>query len=357
MVLIKIHYIMGVNMKKTIFFMVILVFMLAACSSGDGEAVQSVSNNNADGEVIEFTFAHALQMDKPEHKGALKFKELVEEKSNGKLVVNISPASQLGDEREMAQSVQTNSIEGAIISTGPLSTISPSMDLPLLPFLVSERETMYKLLDGEVGKEILASLENSGIKGTAFWESGFKQITSNKEIRTPQDLGGLPFRTVESQLVMDIYKALGANPVAVPFPEVYTSLQQGVVEGQENAIGSIASMKFYEVQDYVTLLDIGYNPYAAIFSKKWFDSLSEEHQNIIVTASQEAAEYERQLIADTEADYLKEIEESGTTIIELSSEEKEVFRESTKSVHDKYKDVFGAELLESAYKVIEETEQ
>jgi tripartite ATP-independent transporter DctP family solute receptor len=347
-------------MKKTLFCMLILVFMLAACSSGggkDNKGAQSVSNKNTDGEVIEFTFAHALQLDKPEHAGALKFKELVEEKSDGKLVVNISPAAQLGDEREMAQAVQTNAIEGAIISTGPLSTISASMDLPLLPFLVSERKTMYQLLDGEVGKEILSSLEDSGIKGTAFWESGFKQITSNKEIHTPKDLKGVPFRTVESQLVMDTYKALGANPVAVPFPEVYTSLQQGVVEGQENAIGSIASMKFYEVQDYVTMLDIGYNPYAVIFSKKWFDSLSEEHQNIIVTASQEAAEYERQLIADTEADYLKEIEESGTTIVKLSSKEKEAFREATSSVHEKFKDVFGAELLESAYEVIKEFEQ
>lgn len=350
-------------LKKIIFFtMFMMVLLLAACGSNNEDEAANDSGGSDDassseGETIEFTFAHNLQTETPQHKGAEKFKELVEEKSNGQLKVTISPAAQLGDEKELMQSTQTGAIEASFISTAVLSNASPLLQMPDLPFLVGNRDTMYELLDGEVGDEILASLEESGLKGTAFWESGFKQITANKEILKPEDLEGLQFRTMESQLIMDTYDALGANAVPVPFPEVYTALQQGVVDGQENPLSSITSMKFYEVQDYLTLADIAYLGYGVIFNQDWFNGLSEDLQEVLITSSKEAAQFERQTVADMEEGFIQEIKDSGTTVNELSADQLKAFQEATKSVHDKYKEVFGEELMEKTYNTIEEIEK
>lgn len=223
-------------MRKTLIILLLPFLILVGCGGNESENQTEqraqendspVNENGAGEDVITFTYAHNLQVETPQHEGALKFQELVEEYSEGRMEVDISPAAQLGDEREVMQSVQTGTIEGAFISAAVLGNVSPVLQLPDLPFLVSERETMYELLDGEVGDELLASLEEADLKGTAFWESGFKQITSNNEIQSPADLEGLQFRTMESQLLIDTYQAMGANAVAIPFPEVYTALQQG----------------------------------------------------------------------------------------------------------------------------------
>lgn len=344
-------------MKKALFILITIFVLLVGCSSGGNGSKETGTTENSNGKTINFTFAHNLQVETPQHQGALKFKELVEEKSGGSITVTISPAAQLGDEREVMQSVQTGAIESSFISTAVLSNISPVLQLPDLPFLVSDRKTMYELLDGEIGDELLAGLEESGLKGTAFWESGFKQITTNNEIKSPSDLKGLQFRTMESQLIMDTYKELGANAIAIPFPEVYTSLQQGVVDGQENPLSSITSMKFYEVQEYLTLADIAYLGYGVIFNKDWFEGLSEEHQDVLVSASKEAAQFERQAIADAEAGFLDQIKESDTIINELSADQIKQFQEATKPVHQKYKSILGEELMEKVYQFIEEAEK
>jgi tripartite ATP-independent transporter DctP family solute receptor len=346
-------------MKKILFLLLSLLILLVGCSSGgSGSQKTGITKNSGDkAEAINFTFAHNLQVETPQHQGALKFKELVEEKSGGALTVTISPAAQLGDEREVMQSVQTGAIESSFISTAVLSNISPVLQLPDLPFLVSERQTMYDLLDGEIGDELLDDLGNSGLKGTAFWESGFKQITTNNEIKSPSDLKGLQFRTMESQLIMDTYKELGANSIAIPFPEVYTSLQQGVVDGQENPLSSITSMKFYEVQDYLTLADIAYLGYGVIFNKDWFEGLSKEHQDILESASKEAAQFERQAIADAEAGFLDKIKESDTIINKLSAKQIQEFQEATKPVHEKYKSILGEKLMEKVYQFIKDAEK
>ena len=344
-------------MKKRIFLLPTLALMfLGACGSEETTDANQGGGSEAQGETVEFTFAHNLQTETPQHQGALKFEELVEQDSDGQIQVAISPAAQLGDEKELMQSVQTGAIKGAFISTAVLSNASPVLQLPDLPFLVSERDTMYQLLDGEVGEEILASLEDTGLKGTAFWESGFKQITANNKIESPESLNGLQFRTMESQLIMDTYDAMGANAVAISFPEVYTALQQGVVDGQENPLSSITSMKFYEVQDYLALADIAYLGYGVIFNKDWFDGLPEEQQEVLTNASKETAQFERQAIADAEEGFISEIEESGTTVIELSKEQLASFQEATQPVHDKYKEVLGEDLMEKTYQFIEEIE-
>lgn len=348
----------GSKLKKIVFLMILtLVFLVAACGSNGDQNQGSEGTNSPQEETIEFTFAHNLQVETPQHKGALKFKELVEEKSKGQLEVKISPAAQLGDEREIMQSVQTGAIKGGFISTAVLSNASPVLQLPDLPFLVSKRETMYQLLDGEVGAEVLASLEETGLKGTAFWESGFKQITSNKEIQSPDDLAGLQFRTMESQLIMDTYKALGANAVPIAFPEVYTALQQGVVDGHENPLSTITSMKFYEVQDYVTLADIAYLGYGVIFNKEWFDTLSADLQEALVQSSLEAAKFERQAIADAEEGFINQIKESGTIVNELSAEQIEAFQAVTQTVHENYREILGNDLMEKMYQTIKDLEQ
>jgi len=312
----------------------------------------SFASNRQD--VIKVSYGHGFMEETPHNQSALKFKELVEERTGGKIMIEIFPNGQLGSAREMFESLQMGSQEIALLPTARISGFAPKLQLLDLPFLFPNREVAYQIFDGEIGQSLLASLEQTGVKGVAIYEDGFKHFTCNKPIRTLDDFKGTKFRTMESPIIMKQFEALGANPVPIDFAELYNALQQGVVDGQENPLVTIVAMRFYEVQDYLTLSGHAYLGHVLMFSKKWFDGLSADIQKVLVDTGKELAIWQRQAVAAEEEKYLQTIKDSGTEVITLSDEEKAKMKEVTRPVHKLIEDIVGKELLEKTYTQIEE---
>ncbi|WP_227767316.1 TRAP transporter substrate-binding protein [Zhaonella formicivorans] len=330
--------------------------ILAGCGGGQqsSDAEKNQGNDNAAPKKIVLKLGHDHMTSSPFQKSAEKFKELVEARSNGQIEVQIYPAQQLGSSREMIEGLQMGTIEATLLPTAKFGGFDQRLTLVDLPFLFPNEEVLWKVLDGEIGQEIMSGLENIGIKGIAFYAEGFKAFTNNKPIRKPEDFKGMKIRTMEAPVIMAQYKAWGANPVPIDFAEVYNSLQQKVVDGQENPLLSIHDMKFYEVQKYMIMGDHAYLSYILTVSKKWFDGLSPELQKVIVDTGKEVAQYHKGLMQEANEGYLKNIKAFGTEVIVLSPEEREAFRKASQPVYDEFRNVIGAELLDKTLKFIEE---
>lgn len=343
-------------MKKVISLSLIMVLVLILAAGCSSNTPAGGSNDGGGQQKIVMKLGHDLLEDTPQHYGALEFKKMVEEKTDGRIEVQIFPAGQLGTDIETAEMMQSNTVEAGLIPTAKLSGFHAPLQLLDLPFLFPSREVTYKVLDSELAEDLFGPMEKIGLKGAAFWESGFKQFTANNEIRKPSDFEGLKIRVMESPLLIAQYRALGANPVPIDFSETYNALQQKVVDGQENPLVSITKMRFYEVQNYMTLSNHGYLAYAFLFSKGFWDSLSAEDQEILFQAAREAATLEREETVRREDGFIKTIEESGTIVTRLSDEEMATFAETMKPVHEEFADVIGRDLLQKTYDLIQQFE-
>lgn len=335
------------KLNKTLLFILLAVLAIGAigCSNKDGQKTSS--------EVIEISFGHGFMPDTPHHRAAIKFKEEVEEATNGRVVVNVFPSGQLGSAREMFEGLQMGTQEITLVPTARISGFAPELQLFDLPFLFPDREIGYEIMDGEVGTELLNKLSSQKVIGVAFYEDGYKHFTANKAINSVKDFQGVKFRTMESPIIVEQFKALGAIPVPIDFGELYNSLQLGVVDGQENPLVTIESQKFYEVQSHLILSEHAYLAHVLLFSESWFNGLPEDIQNILYEKGREIAKWQRQAVQEEEEKYLETIREYGTTIIELTDEQKEEMKEATRSVYQIYTNEFGSEILDKVFQEIE----
>jgi len=333
--------------KKVLIILVLVIFLVISFSG---------STFAKDSPII-IKLSHALPEDTPQHVGALAFKKMVEERTDGAVEVQVFPASQLGSDIEAVEMMQSGAIQASVAPTAKMSVFDPRLQLIDLPFLFPNREITHKVLDSDLANDLFLPLEKIGLKGLAFWESGFKQVTANREIRKPEDFKGLKVRVMESPLLIEQYRTLGANPVPIAFAEVYNALQQGVVDAQENPLVSITKMRFYEVQSHMMMTNHGYLGYAFLLSKAFWDKLSPEHQEIISKAALEAAQLERQEVADREGGFIKTIEDSGTIVVRFTEEELKEFANAMKPVHEKFADLIGRDLLQKVYDMIEELQK
>lgn len=297
-----------------------------------------------------FRFAHILKTDTPAHRAAERMAELVAERSNGRIEINIHPAGELGTDTEIIEQIQFNSVQIGFPPTAVLGQFEPRMQLLDLPFIFPTPEDAYTVLDGEIGQELLASLEDKGFKGLVYWESGFKQMTSNKRpILELADLGGMAVRTMDSPLLVQQYRTWGANPLPISFAETYTALQQGVADAQENPLVSIYQMRFFEVQDHLTLSNHAYLGYALIMNKDAWDGLPEDLQEVVATAAQEARDWQREESRRFDEELLGKLGETGIEIHQLPDEGRQKFIEASRSVHEAFADVVTPELLQRVY--------
>jgi tripartite ATP-independent transporter DctP family solute receptor len=222
-----------------------------------------------------------------------KFKELIEARSNGELKVKIFHSGSIGNETEILQQIQMGTIELGVITSGPFDSFDPIVRVIDYPFLFKDSEQADAILDGVFGTEILTSLESSGFKGLCFSENGFRNLTnSRKPVTRPDDINGLKIRVMSSALHQEIWRALGANPTPMPWP-IYTELEQGVIDGQENPLWVLEVYKFYEIQKYMTLTRHVYSAHIDVASLVWWNSLDVKTQEMVKTAMFEAAKYQR----------------------------------------------------------------
>lgn len=299
---------------------------------------------------FEFTFAHVLTENTPNARAAVKFKEEVEKNSDGRIKINVRPAAQLGGDVEIIEQTQMNLVQIAIPPTGNLANFQPKMFVFDLPYLMEDEAAMKRLLDGDVGREVLDTLSANNLYGVNYWGAGFRQMTNNiRPINGPDDLKGIKMRTLQAPTILAAYREYGANPTAMAYTEVYNGLQQGVVEGQENPLANIDSMKFYEVQKYMTMTNHIYHTYGAVMNKAAWESLPPDLQKVVKAAFDTGRDYARQLTNEDEAKILASIKDQ-IEIIELSPEGKQAFKEKSKSLRTQFEKNVTPELMERAVK-------
>ena len=247
---------------------------------------------------------------------AEKFKELIEQRSNGNIKIQIFHSASLGNETEILQQVQMNTVQMAIITGGPFDTFDPIVRVVNYPFLFKSNEQADQILDGPLGAQILKSIESSGFKGLCFSENGFRNLTNNKRpVKSPEDVKGLKIRVMASTIHKAIWQDLGANPTPMPWP-IYTELEQGVIDGQENPLWVMEVYKFYEIQKYMTLTRHVYSFHIDVASLKWWKTLDSKTQDMIQKAMYEAAVFQRKQNRDNNAARLKFLKEKGMKVEE-----------------------------------------
>ena len=260
-------------------------------------------------------FAHVLVPDTPAGKAADRFATLIAERTKGRIEVKVFPAAQLGNDTQIVEQVQLNTVHMGIPPTAVLGQFEPRMQFFDLPFLFPKRESCYAVLDGEVGRTLLDGLSKKGFKGMVYWESGFKQFTTRgKPINRPIDLKGMKIRTMDSPLVIDQYRTWGANPVPISFGETYNALQQRVVDGQENPLISIDRMKFYEVQDYLTISDHAYLGYGVLINQKFWDGLPKDLADTVQKTIEEVRDWQREESRNWINNLIDKMEKAGIKV-------------------------------------------
>lgn len=282
------------------------------------------------------------------HRALLRFEELVEAGSNKEIDVQIFPSSQLGPDREMIEGVQTGVLEMAVPPSSFFAGWDPAFAVIELPYMYSSKEHALKVLGSETGSKMLERLEKQGLVGLGWMELGVRHVTNNvRPISKPEDLQGIKLRTMKVPAHVDTFTALGANPTPMNFGEVYSALQQGVIDGQENPIALIDTQRFYEVQKNLSLTGHVFTVYVPVISKSFFDGLSAEHQQLLRESITAAAAYQQEIVNKEEAEQISKIRDAGVNVLELSDEQRQAFSAQTEDVRAKYRDEVGAEAYDA----------
>lgn len=294
-------------------------------------------------------FSHVVAVDTPKGQAAEYFKKLVEERSNGEIKVEVYPNSSLFDDKDVMTPLMTNAVQMAAPSFSKFTSFAPNLQLVDLPFLFNDADHLHKVLEGPVGQKILDTVGNKGLVGLAFWDNGFKQLSANKPLLMPEDAAGLKFRIMSSKVLEAQFKAVGANPQVLPFSEVYSALQQGVVDAAENPLSNFYTKKFYEVQSDLTLSNHGYLGYLVVTNKIFWNKLSDKHKAIVTQAMKDATKYGNDLALKMDENYLAKVKESGkTTVHALTPEQRKAWKTKMLTIYPGFYEVIGKDLIDGA---------
>lgn len=302
----------------------------------------------ADAQISDRTlrFAHQNSAEHPQGQGVKRFAELVEQKSGGKIKVRAFPGGQLGGDLPNVSALQGGTLDLVVLNAGLLVGIVKDFAVLDLPFLFNTPEEADAVVDGPVGKKLFDKIAEKGLIGLGYFELGFRNVTNSKRpIAKLEDIQGLKLRVLQSPLFIDLFNGLGANTVPLPFPELYTALEQKVVDGQENPVTVILDSKFAEVQKFLSLTRHIYNPQSVLISKRTWDKLSAEEKKIIQDAASEATAYQRKVSREKTAEALESLKKAGMQVNEVSPEEIKRMREKVKPVLDKYAKEVGEPLV------------
>lgn len=331
-------------------------------ASGDGASGPELSEPPAiEGDVVSqceertIDFGIGLAETSPQYLSVEYFGDILEERTDGQMSVNIFPNSQVGDDKEMMSALQSGSLGMTMPSTSAATTLVPELRVFDLPFLFPEAEDADEVLDSSIGDEMLANFDGTGIKALAWAENGYRQLSnSQRPVQAPEDVEGLRLRVMENPIQIDVWSALGANPTAMAFGEVFSALEQGVVDGQENPWPTIYSSAFYEVQDYGSSTRHVYTPFTFMMSQELYDSLQPECQQLVTEAAEAAGLYNRTISREYNDYALQQLKDSGMEITELSPEQLAAFKEATQPVYDEWAPQIGEDLVSRVQTMVEE---
>lgn len=349
--------------RLSVMFGVFVLSILTACGGGEEPASSTNNNEPEEAEAAEGTEATDNEETNVEefeemtlalghttadnetshyHQGALKFKEKVEAETGGKVTIEIHANGALGGEREMTEAVQVGTVDMVFTSSGPIGNFASKSNAFDFPFLFRDKEHAYAVLDGELGNEVNEQLEEVGIKVLAWAENGFRNITNNNHpIIHPDDMKGLKIRTMENQVHLSAFESYGSAPTPMSFTELFSSMQQGVVDGQENPLAVIIPNKFYEVQSYLTLSNHIYSPAPLLMSKSKFDGFSPELQQIFLEAAEEMRDWERNFVTELNEEFIQIALDEGMEIVTEDEFDYDAFLEATQPVYEEYANEYG----------------
>ena len=289
----------------------------------------------------------------PVVKGGVKFSELVAEKSGGKMIVKLYTGGVLGADPLVLSSLQSGSIDFGAMNTGILQSEVKEFALVDLPFLFNDAKEVDAVMDGATGKLLAGKLPAKGLINLAYYDLGFRNLTNSKRpVKKLEDLEGLKIRVIQSPTYIDTFTALGATAVPMAFTEVYTALEQKKIDGQENPFSVIAANKLDNVQKYLTVTRHIYNPQSFLMSKKTWERLNKEEQEIIVSAARESELYQRTVSRDAQERSLASIRKT-MDYYELPVEEIARIRNRLKPVIQKYSDAIGKDVVGSVFAELE----
>ncbi|QTF93695.1 TRAP transporter substrate-binding protein [Halomonas sp. BM-2019] len=297
----------------------------------------------------------------PQYLSTQYFADILDQRSEGRISVNIFPNSQLGDDVQMMEMLQTGTLDMTYPSSSPATTYVSELAVFDLPFLLPNREAAIAVLNSEVAQSMLDGFEGTGMKALTFSENGFRQLSnSRRPIATPEDVGGLDVRglsvrTMENPVHLAIWETLGANPTPMAFGELFSAMEQGVVDGQENPWSTILTSNFYEVQDYGSETRHVYTPFIKMISERTWNRLDEEYQDLIQEAAHQAAEYEIQLAAEYDDWSRDQLEERGMQITRLDDDQIAAFQEAVQPVYDEWAPRIGEDLVAEIQRIVEDT--
>lgn len=295
-------------------------------------------------------FAFQNQKGHPQAEGAQKFADLVAAKSGGKITVKLFPGGTLGGDLQTVSALQGGTVEMTVLNAGILAAQAKQFGIYDFPFLFGSPEEADAITDGPFGQKLLAKLADKNLVGLGYWELGFRHLTNSKRAVTKADeIAGLKVRVIQSPIYIDLFTALGANAVPMPFPELYPALEQKAVDGQENPTTTIRASKFAEVQKYLTLTRHIYNPQAVLMSKKLHDSLSPAEKKLIADAMNEATTFQRGISRVQANVALDDLKKAGMQVSELPPAEVQKLRDKVKPVVDKHTEKVGADTVKEVY--------
>ena len=319
----------------------------AACAALTFAAASALAQ-----QPIVIKFSHVVAVNTPKGKGADYFKKLAEERTGGKVKVEVYPNSSLFKDGEEMEALQLGSVQmlaPSVSKFGPLG--AREFEIFDIPYIFDSYDDLHKITEGPVGKSLFKKLESKGILGLAYWDNGFKEMSANKPLRKPEDMKGLKIRIQSSKVLGDQIKAFGALPQVMAFSEVYQALQTGVVDGQENTPSNFYTQKMHEVQKYLTMTDHGVIEYAVIVNRKFWDGLPADIRTTLEGAMKDATKYANDIAKKENDDALAAVKASGKTeIITLTPAEKAAWKKAALVVHKENESRVGKDTLELVYK-------
>ena len=342
--------------KKFVVFIAVLL-MVSVALVGCGGGTQAPSNNQPAEKPVEvktIRISNGINDNHPTFLACLEFKRIVEEKTNGAIKVEVFHSGQLGDDKTAMEAIQLGTLEAVVTSTSPLVNFIPEYAIFDLPFLFANETIADKVLDGPFGDAMLAKLPSQGFVGLGWQENGFRQVTnSRRAIASLADVRNLKIRAMQNQVHLDAWRALGANPTPMAFTELFTAMQQGTVDGQENPIVTIDLSKYYEVQSHVTLSNHVYTPFVFLIGKDFYNNLTAEQQGILMEAATYARDWQRAKIREVTQSSLENLKANGMTVTELTPEARAEFEAAVKPVIDAHSARIGEALVKQLFEAIE----
>jgi tripartite ATP-independent transporter DctP family solute receptor len=319
--------------KKMFICTVMMVTLIAFCMSAQAAEI-----------VIKF--ADTVAPDHPNHLAAVKFAEIMAQKTNGRVRVDTFPAAQLGNEKELIEGTMLGSVDMFQASPGALSLFQPEFGILDCPYIFRDLDHVYKTVRGPIGAELAEKIaESRGIQLLAMdWYYGARHLTTrDKAIKTPADLKGMLIRAPEQPVYLEAVRAMGGTPTPVDFSDLYMALKQGTVDGQENPIPTIYTYKFYEAQKFIMMTGHMIRIITVGTNASWFNNLPKDIQTAIQESLAEAGAYNNDLVQKQEKDLISNLKEEGMTVVEPDVE---AFRKASQSVHLKFEDKWGKGLYE-----------